>query len=249
MNIKLVDIWYKYPPNKIALRGISLEVADKRIIIVGPNASGKTTLLKILSLMYKPWRGIVLVDSKNYWGLHEKDQLAIRRRLIYVHEKPVFVRGTVLDNILLGFRIRKVNFDKHEIIDKAIGLLETFNLKKIANVKPKNLSTGQLQLVSIIRALILEPDILLLDEPTANLDIGKREILLQYLEEYIRKDSNRKIIIATHDLLIPLLLEDSYVILLSGGDIAGRGYVDEILSYEYEKLFNALKKKGTRMKL
>ncbi len=245
MNIKLVDVWYKYPPSKIALRRVSLEITEKKTIIVGPNASGKTTLLKILSLMYKPWKGAILVGSKSYWELDEKEQLAIRRRLIYVHEKPVFIRGTVLDNILLGFKIRKINLNKHEIIDKALHLLEIFGLEKTANIKPRNLSTGQLQLISIIRALVLEPDVLLLDEPTANLDIEKRKILLRYLEEYVKKNSGRKIVIATHDLLIPLLLEDSYVVVLSDGRIASRGYVDEILGYEYEKLFNVLKKKGT----
>ncbi len=247
MNIKLVNVWYKYPPNKIALRNVSLNLEDKTVIIVGPNASGKTTLLKLISLIYKPWKGRILVDHKDYWELDRKEQLSVRRKIVYVHEKPIFVRGTILDNILLGYKIRGINISKMDLTKKVSELLEIFNLNNILNLKPRMLSAGQLQLLSIIRALVLEPELLILDEPTANLDYEKRKILLEYIEEYINKSIKRKVIIATHDLFIPLLLENSYLIVLSDGEIVDKGYVNEILDYEYKKLYNILGRTSTRI--
>ncbi len=246
MNIKLMNVWYKYPPDKIALKNISLDLESRTIIVVGPNASGKTTLLKLVSLIHKPWKGKILVDRKDYWSLDRREQLSIRRKIVYVHEKPVFIRGTILDNILLGFKIRGINTSKTDLAEKISELLKIFNLDNILDLKPKTLSAGQLQLVSIIRALALEPELLVLDEPTANLDNEKRKILFEYLEEYINKNSRRRIIIATHDLLIPLLLENSYVIVLSNGEIVGKGFASETLDYEYKKLYNVLKKTSTR---
>lgn len=247
MNLKVVNVWYRYSPNRIALKKISLALEDKITIIVGPNASGKTTLLKLMSLIYKPWKGRILINNRDYWRLSSRDQLSIRRKIIYVHEKPIIIRGTILDNILLGYKIRNMNSSKIKQTKKVSELLEIFNLSNTLNLKPRMLSTGQLQLLSIIRALVLEPELLLLDEPTANLDQDKRKVLLEYIEEYISKDSKRKVIIATHDLFIPLLLEDSYLIVLNNGEIVNKGYANEILGYEYKKLYNILKRTGMQI--
>ncbi len=239
MDLKLVNIWYKYPPKKIALKNISLNLTSKVIIIVGPNASGKTTLLKLVSLIYRPWKGKILVDNKDYWSLGKKEQLSIRRKIVYVHEKPLYVRGTIMDNILLGFKIRGIDTSA-DLTIRALDLLKMFKIESALNAKPSSLSTGQLQLISIIRALMLEPELLVLDEPTANLDGERRKTLLEYLGEYVK--NNKKIIIATHDLLVPLLLEKAYIIVLDNGEIISKGYVNEVLDYEYKKLYNVLKK-------
>jgi len=199
--IKVNGVWHKYDSRWI-LRGVSLALRDGAIIVlVGPNASGKTTLLKIMAGIIKPSRGTVLIDGLDPWRLKEPKRTYARRSTVYVSEKPVMVRGSVRDNILLGLRVR--GLDVEAGMENASNIIEYLGLSTILDSKALSLSAGQRQLVSIARALLLEPKHILLDEPLAHLDRVNRVKVLKLLRRLA--DDGKAIMMATHD---PYNMED-----------------------------------------
>jgi len=193
--IKLENVWYMYPNGITALRDVTLEFSSSIMVIVGPNGSGKTTLLKVMALLYRPMKGKVMVDGVNYWSLNEKDKLVIRRNVVYVHEKPILLRRTVLENVAYGLLIRGT--PKQLALKKALEILEEFDMKHIAHRRVRELSAGEAHIACIARALLLKPKYLLLDEPTANLDLQRRQSLLKIIEDYVRNGIH--VAIATND--------------------------------------------------
>ncbi len=212
--IRLVNTWYKYPGSKNwALKNINLVFReDKAYAVIGPNASGKTTLLKITALLYKPVKGRIEAWDKDYWSLPRDKMIELRRRIVYVHEKPILLRGTVLHNLAYGLILR--GHDKQTAEKKASRLLEKLGLTSLAHKKNKQLSAGEAQLVAILRAIILEPRILVLDEPLAHLDTSKRKKILELLT--ILKQTGTGIIIATHDYYIAETLTEKTIQLENG---------------------------------
>ncbi|MCC6014013.1 MAG: ATP-binding cassette domain-containing protein [Candidatus Verstraetearchaeota archaeon] len=197
MNIiSLKNIYYKYSQSKEwTLENISICFKKGEItIILGPNGSGKTTLMKIASLIYKPIKGDVYVDNKNYWSLEESEKLLIRRKITYVHEKAVILKGSVIDNIIYGLRIR--GMDKESAIKKAIEILNELEINDILHKNALELSAGQSQIISLARALVLEPLFLFIDEPFSHLDKSKKMKVIDILKR-IKKE--RGIIISLHE--------------------------------------------------
>jgi len=223
--IELVDIWFKYPnTSDYVLRNITLSTRRGEVIaIIGPNGSGKTTLLKIMGLIYKPNKGQVLINSRDFWSLSDSEKSILKRNIVYVHEKPILVRGTALDNVALGLVLRGVN--KNVARRKALMVLETLDLKHLINKDRKSLSAGEAQLVTIARAIVVEPKVLLLDEPTANLDLRRRAMLSQILYELLRR--GKTIIIATHDYLFALSIAKR-IILLENGELVAEGKPNDL---------------------
>jgi len=222
--IKLMNIWFKYlTATDYVLRNITLSISRNGITaVIGPNGSGKTTLLKVMGLIYKPNKGQVLINSKDFWSLNENKRYIIKRSIVYVHEKPILIRGTVLDNVALGLILR--GYDRNEALEKALLTLETLDLKHLANKDRKSLSAGEAQLVTIARAIAVEPEVLLLDEPTANLDLRKRSILSQTLLELSRR--GKVVVVATHDYLFALSVAKRVLVLENGELIAEGGTSD-----------------------
>jgi len=213
--IKLVDVWFKYPSKREwILKGISIFFKPQETsIIMGANGSGKTTLLKIAALLYKPCKGKVLVDGKSFWELDKNKRLLLRRKVVYVHEKPILLRGPVIYNIAYGLMLRGVKVDK--AIWKAEELLNEIGMGHLANRDSKSLSAGEAQLVTIIRALILEPEIAFLDEPFAYLDRQKRKRLTELLEFF--KSRGTGLVLTTHnDTVLKDLLIDHVFVLENG---------------------------------
>jgi len=194
--ISLKNIYYKYSQSKEwTLENISICFKKGEItIILGPNGSGKTTLMKIASLIYKPIKGDVYVDNKNYWSLEESEKLLIRRKITYVHEKAVILKGSVIDNIIYGLRIR--GMDKESAIKKAIEILNELEINDILHKNALELSAGQSQIISLARALVLEPLFLFIDEPFSHLDKSKKMKVIDILKR-IKKE--RGIIISLHE--------------------------------------------------
>lgn len=224
--IKLINIWFKYlTTSNYVLRDITLSISRNGITaVIGPNGSGKTTLLKVMGLIYKPSRGQVIINSRDFWSLNEDEKYIIRRNIVYVHEKPILIRGTVLENVALGLILRGYNRDK--ALEKALLTLEILDLKHLMNKDRKSLSAGEAQLVTIARAIAVEPEILLLDEPTANLDLRKRFILSQILLELSRR--GKVIIIATHDYLFALSIAKR-VLVLENGELVTEGEISDLM--------------------
>jgi len=222
--IEVKNLWFRYPNGTVALKDITLTINDGVTAVVGPNASGKTTLLKVLGLLYRPTKGDVKVDGVNYWELSKGLRESFRRRIVYVHEKPILIRGTVIDNVIYGLLIR--GYERDEAIDKAIHVLRELGIEYLVSKRTKELSAGEAQAVALARAIVLKPKYLLLDEPTANLDLSKRRALMRLLKEL--SDEGLNIVVATHDQLLAAKLA-KYVVVLEEGRLVSYGLVNEVL--------------------
>ncbi len=220
-------MWYSYDGRRDALAGVSLDLKPGGLALLGPNGSGKTTLLKVLGLIYRPGRGKVYVNGIDYWSSRRSVQLRLRRRVVYVHETPVLLRGTVLYNVAYGLRLRGVGED--EARSTAMEWLERLGISHLAG-KRGGLSAGEAQMVAMARALALAPAVLLLDEPLSNLDFEKRRIALRVLREYAERGT---VVVATHDHLAAATLATTAAI-LEGGRIRSMGSVEELLGVKVD---------------
>lgn len=194
MIIELKGVWFAYPGSRrYALRGVHMRVEGGRVVMIeGPNGAGKTTLLKVLALLYRPVKGAVFINGDDYWSLDPRTQLSLRRRVVYVHERPILLRGSVLENVALGLKLRGVP----GAISGALETLRAMGLEYLAERKWRELSAGEAQLVSIARAVAVQPELLLLDEPMAHLDEDRRELLVEILREL--KSRGVGIVVASH---------------------------------------------------
>ncbi len=206
--IELRSVWFKYDKRWV-LRDVN--IAFKRgtiVVIIGPNGSGKTTLMKVAGLIYKPTRGEVLYNGVNVWSLPKQKRLEARRHVVYVHETPILLRGTVRDNLTYGLKIRGYSEDRIE--EEVESIVESLRLRSLLDKKTGELSAGQSQLVAIARALVVKPQVLFLDEPFAHLDREKRSIVSTLLREYAR-GRGMGIVLATHDEYLAEQLADNVV--------------------------------------
>lgn len=200
--IELRNVSLSYGKSEV-LKNLNYTFNQKLTCIIGPNGSGKTTLLKLASAIIKPSKGEVLIDGINPWSSEDDVSLEVRRRVVYVHEKPTALRGTVWDNVAYGLKLRGLSRD--EISSRVSEALEIMELKELAETTASELSAGQLQKVAIARAIAINPKYLLLDEPTAPLDYKSRRKLLQTIQQITRRGSS--VIIATHTTGIARKLE------------------------------------------
>ncbi|MEB3773311.1 MAG: ATP-binding cassette domain-containing protein [Desulfurococcales archaeon] len=196
MPLELANAWYRYGRAWV-VRGASLRLGGSEVVaLVGPNGAGKTTILKLMAGLLKPCRGDLLVDGASLWGMSERERLAVRRGIVYVHEKPVMVRGSVWDNIALGLRLRGAGEDL--IASRVEWAARLMGLEDLLEERASTLSAGQAQAVSIARALALKPRYLLLDEPHSSLDRARRGMLVDVLRMHASRGVG--IAVATHDL-------------------------------------------------
>lgn len=192
--VKAVNLRKSYTTNTgriEVIKGLSLEVRDGEfIVIAGPNGAGKTTLLRLIALLEKPDDGrltIYGVDATSSWS----NALRLRGDVTMVFQEPVVFNTSVYRNIALGVRR---GYNVKSLVED---LAERFKLKSVLDRNALTLSTGFKKRVMIARALACNPRLLLLDEPTANLDGESREIVLEVLKELL---GSKTIIYVTHYL-------------------------------------------------
>jgi putative ABC transport system ATP-binding protein len=165
-----------------ALRGVSLEIKRGEFVaVMGPSGSGKTTLMNIIGLLDKPSSGGYYLDGKSVSDIGKAEQAGIRNRKIgFVFQAfNLLPRTTVLDNVMLPTIYGKSDGSR----EKALALLERFGLGGVTHHRSNQLSGGQIQRVAIARALIMEPAIVIADEPTGNLDsVTSAEIINVFRE-------------------------------------------------------------------
>uniref|UniRef100_A0A7J2U0V9 ABC transporter ATP-binding protein n=1 Tax=Ignisphaera aggregans TaxID=334771 RepID=A0A7J2U0V9_9CREN len=213
MEIVLKGIWHSYDNQIMVLKRIDLEFKEPGIyVVLGPNGAGKTTLMKITSLILRPLQGVVLVEGVDFWGLDKEKKEEIRKSIVYVHDKPILLRGSVRDNISIGMKIRgKIDED---LIDHYI---KRYSLAEVQKRSVHKLSAGQAKAISIIRALVLKPQVLVLDEPFVFLDDSRARILVEDIVDIV--NCGGKVLIATHYIHKELRNEINYVIELVSGEI------------------------------
>ncbi len=180
------------------LDDITLEIHRGEIFtIIGPSGSGKTTLLRLIDLLDWPSAGKILFDGHDTAGT-ERARLAIRRRMSMVFQKPAVLNTTVAENVAFGLKFRGT--DQAQIDPRITSALELVGLSGFEKRRATSLSGGEMQRVAIARAMVTEPEVLLLDEPTANLDPVSTEIIEDLLIK-INREMHTTILFSTHDMI------------------------------------------------
>ncbi|MGA2386096.1 MAG: ATP-binding cassette domain-containing protein [Candidatus Bathyarchaeia archaeon] len=190
VNLQLVDIKKSYRAVK-ALHSVSLDLqGGKIIVLLGVNGAGKTTLMRIMA-------GLENADSgKLYFNNQNIDCGALRKVSSLVFQKSAMFSTSVYDNLAYGLKIRKV--PKDEIKRKVTDALQAVRLSGFEKRRAKKTSGGEQQRIALARAFLLEPHVLLLDEPTANLDPNSATIIEKAIVG--QKSAQRIILMATHNL-------------------------------------------------
>ncbi len=190
-----------------------LTVKENQILVlIGPNGSGKSTLIKIIDLLEKPDNASMLFKGKDILA-KETDKALIRKDMAAVFGEPLLFNASVYANIVMGLGFRKIPLEKKK--DFFDYLVEKLKLKDLLERNPKNLSSGEKQRVSIARALILEPSLLLLDEPLANIDQQSKESIRSDLFEVL-KSIGRSAVYVTHDRMEAMTLADDIAVIHKG---------------------------------
>ncbi len=202
-----------------ALRGIDLDIGDELLGIIGYSGVGKTTLLKILAGLENPTMGTLKYNDTR---ITNENLSFLRKNATMIFQTPLFLRGDVFTNIAYGLRIRKT--PENIIKERVEHALETVRLPGLAHRDTRELSGGEQQRVALARALVLDPKVLLLDEPTSNLDPSNVSIINDVLRE---ESDNRVIVIATHDLPQVSRLTDR-VLFLKDGVISEEGAPEQM---------------------
>lgn len=186
-----------------AVNGIDLEIRKGgSLSIIGPSGAGKSTLLHLLGGLDRPTSGEVLLDGVNIYKMPDAEKARIRNKRIgfvfqFYHLLPEF---NVLENVILPALIKGqgAGVKGQEMKEKAKDVLEAVGLDDRINHKPSELSGGEAQRVAIARALINDPEILLCDEPTGNLDSKNSELIYRLLFD-LKSKANMSLVIVTHD--------------------------------------------------
>ncbi|MFO8235270.1 MAG: ABC transporter ATP-binding protein [Bacteroidales bacterium] len=234
MSLALENITFSYNSVPV-LNTITQEIKKGEFIgLVGPNGSGKSTLIKCINGILKPGEGKIKIDQAELSALN---RITLAKKIGYVpQERATLPQSTVFDTILLGRKpyIKwKLNKADKQIVIK---IIKQLNLESIAMKSVRALSGGERQKVFIARALAQEPDILLLDEPTANLDINHQIEVMQLLHKITKQ--NYTIIAAIHDINLAIQFCSGFIMLKSGKLFASGG--KEILKKKnIESLYNA----------
>jgi NitT/TauT family transport system ATP-binding protein len=206
-QIELKDVCLSYFTLKQeteAIRDIQMSVEPGEFIsIVGPSGCGKSTLLSLISGMHKPTKGRVLIDGQEVSGTSPK----VGYMLQHDH---LFEWRDILNNLMVGAEIRKLDRKKAKI--KAVELMERYGLGGFAHHSPAQLSGGMRQRVALIRTLVTEPDILLLDEPFSALDYQTRLTLADEIHKII-KDQGKTAILVTHDISEAISMADRVMVM------------------------------------
>lgn len=200
MNIiKLEGVTKIYPNGLKAVDNFNLEISQGEwVSIMGPSGSGKTTLLNILGLMDRPTSGTVLINGQDTSGFTEREMTIFRRQTVGLifQQFHLVPHLTALENVMLAQYFHSVVDE-----DQAIDMLTRIGLQDRLQHLPSQLSGGEQQRVSIARALINEPKILLADEPTGNLDeVNEQEIIRLLMK--LHEQEGLTILMVTHDLAV-----------------------------------------------
>lgn len=194
------------------------------LAVIGPNGAGKSTLLKVLALLEKPARGQVLLEGLaiNYRG----SLLPYRRRLALVMQQPLLRDTSTFENVATGLRFRWA--PRRETRQRVERWLDRLGIAHLAYRHARTLSGGEAQRASLARALILEPHLLLLDEPFADLDPPTRDSLMSELRPILR-ETGATTVFVTHDRDEALRLGDRLAVFM-GGRLLQTGRPQEVLA-------------------
>jgi tungstate transport system ATP-binding protein len=210
--IETVDLCQKYDGRDI-LKNVNIKVDRGEVFaLIGPTGAGKTTLLRLVDLLEIPTSGKIYIDGRDATE-SKKVRFEMRRRMAFVLQKPVVFNTSIYDNITYSLRWRGAK--KSSIRHKVSSILELIDLSAYQDRNARTLSGGEAQRVAIARAIVTEPEVLLLDEPTANLDplsaAKIEELITGIIHQY-----GTTIIMATHDMSQGQRLANRIGVLING---------------------------------
>ncbi len=229
MRLKVQDLNFWYSPKMPILRDINLELAESELLgVVGPNGAGKSTLLRCIDRILIPRKGTIMLNGRD---IRTIDRLELASKIGYIPQSGSQVfPATVFDTVLLGRRpyIGWRSSERDE--EKVLETLKLLNIEDLALRDINELSGGQQQKVFIARALTQEPELLLLDEPTSNLDIRHQLEVMELVKRVIR-EQGISAIMAIHDLNLAARYADR-ILMMKEGRIYAEGKPASVLNAE-----------------
>ena len=223
--IEIRKLWHVYPTGVTALKDISIKVCEGEFVaIMGRNASGKTTLVKHISGLLRPTKGMVLVD-----GIDTRRatiaELAKKVGFVFQNPNDHLFADTVEEEI--AFTLKNLGGNGGEVKSRVDEILERFNIKEYRKQYPRYLSGGEKQRIALASVIIAQPRVLILDEPTRGMDYGLKSQLMAFLNEY--RSQGNTVILVTHDVEMVAEHADR-VILMSEGKVVVDDNKREVLS-------------------
>lgn len=195
-------------------------------IIIGPNGSGKTTLLRLIGLLDSPTQGQIFYENEDLNKISRKKKVEYRRKFSFVRQKPVVMNTSIFNNIAYGLKVRGIKYGDYK--NSVNEMIEFIGLKGMENKNARALSGGEMQRVAIAMNFIIDPEIYLLDEVSANLDPKNISLLEEFINA-IKRDNQKTIIMSTHDRLEAIKFADRIGV-LSNGKISQLGSPNEIFT-------------------
>ncbi len=228
--IETVDISQNYDGREV-VKNVNLKVDKSEIFaLIGPTGAGKTTLIRILDLLEQPYSGRLFFDGVDVTS-HRVEQLDARRRMSYVQQMPLVFTMNVYDNIACGLRWRHV---KSAVVKrKTEEALELVGMTNYRHRPAKTLSGGETQRVAIARSIVTEPEVLFLDEPTANMDPVSTAKIEEVLSHVIN-ERKITIIMTTHNMLQGQRMASRLGVLIDG-ELLQTGSVNDIFNQPQNK--------------
>ena len=231
-EINTDDLFYSYSEEAVILKGISISIREPQLVsIIGPNGVGKSTLIHCMNKILSPVAGTVLVDGKE---VKEYEIKELARKIGYVpYTSSDTFPMTVVDTILMGRNPHRKWKSLHQDLLVAKKVMEMMDITHLAMRPFNELSAGQHQRVMLARGLAQEPEILLLDEPTANLDIRHQMDVIRLLKQLAVRNG-LMVIMISHDLNIAAKYSDN-IIMMSKGQIYAVGKPADVITAENVK--------------
>jgi len=207
--VNVVDLFYTYPDGTEALKGVNFKVMEgERVAVIGSNGSGKSTLFYHLNGLFSPTKGTVLINEEEITKTN-LDKIRMTVGLVFQDPDDQLFAPTVWEDVAFG--PRNMGLSKREVAERVNSALNMLHIADLKDKRPDNLSGGQKRLVSIAGVLAMNPEIIVLDEPTSNLDPCTSSAVMHLLVDLSRR-MNIALIIATHDVdAVPQYADRIYV--------------------------------------
>ncbi len=202
--------------SRLALDDVDLALEPGELtFLVGPSGAGKTTLLKLINREIRPSKGEVWVDGIAAHALKASRVAELRRRVgVVFQDYKLLPRLTAMENVAFALQVGDLRISDHEALDRALDALEAVGLGDRGDSFPHQLSGGQQQRVAVARAMVLQPPVLIADEPTGNLDLETARQIMDLLEDIAAFGIS--VLVATHNVEIVKRLQRRVLTLVKG---------------------------------
>ena len=230
--LEIKNLYYSYPDGHKALNGVDLELKrGERVALVGANGSGKSTLLLHIAGALAAQRGEIILNNKL---INSKNINLLREATGLIFQEPddQLFMPSVLEDVCFGLIAN--NIDAKEAKSRAVEILNNLNIAHLAERPPHKLSGGEKRMAALAGILVMKPEILILDEPSAALDPRARRLVINTLNNL-----NQTMLLATHDLDMALDVCERAII-LNNGKVAANGKLPELLQDESLLIQNGL---------